>query len=182
MIGDRVFSVRLAACSWTFSLATFHALSRRPKGHRFLVRRRGTRCWAYRRGMCRSIAAGPSKAPIAQVSSERRFRPHGRWLGTARPSRITRLNERGQGESKMKTHVTSFMNLRVRAIVRLAAMLTFVLFAGLAPHAAYAQTCHDVLQGHVDWAVSQPNGAGDYYLQFAMVSNQLDLNATFAEG
>ncbi len=64
----------------------------------------------------------------------------------------------------------------------LAATLTIVLLAGLAPGAVHAQDCHTVLQGHVNWAISKPDGPGDYYLEFAMVSNQLGQNATFAEG
>jgi hypothetical protein len=70
----------------------------------------------------------------------------------------------------------------MRKIIPLFAMLSVVLLGALAPGAARAQSCHDVLQGHADWAVSKPDGPGDYTLQFAVVSNSLTQNATFIEG
>ena len=83
----------------------------------------------------------------------------------------------------MKTRATSFTTkLRLAGAGRLAAMLTLALFGCLAPTTVHAQTCHTVLQGHFDWAFSEPDGPGDYYLEFAMVSNQDGLNATFVEG
>jgi hypothetical protein len=82
----------------------------------------------------------------------------------------------------MKTQSMSLANLRMPKVGPLAATLTLVLFAGLAPATARAQSCHNELQGHVTWAINKPDGPGDYYLAVAMVSNQLGLNATFAEG
>ena len=82
----------------------------------------------------------------------------------------------------MKTHAMSLMRLRMPRVAPLAATLTLMLLAGMSPGAAYAQTCHNVLQGHANWANTKPDGDGNYSLQFAMVSNQLLLNGTFAEG
>jgi hypothetical protein len=82
----------------------------------------------------------------------------------------------------MKTWATSLTNLRMAGAGRLAAILTLAL-TGLAPNTVQAQTtCHTVLQDHLDWVFSQPDGPGTYYLNFAMVSNQNGLDATFAEG
>jgi hypothetical protein len=82
----------------------------------------------------------------------------------------------------MKTRAISRTNLRMVGVGRLAAMLTLGLTCSLAPNTVQAQTCHTVLQGHFDWAFNEPDGPGNYYLDFAMVSNQDGLNAAFAEG
>lgn len=82
----------------------------------------------------------------------------------------------------MKTRTTLVTHLRSVGVGRLVAMLTLALIGCVAPTAVHAQTCHTVLQGHFDWAFSEPDGPGDYYLDFALVSNQDGLNATFVEG
>ena len=82
----------------------------------------------------------------------------------------------------MKTRTTLLTNSRLAGVGRLAATLTLALIGLLAPTTVQAQTCQSVLQGHFDWAFGEPDGPGDYYLEFAMVSNQNGLNATFVEG
>jgi len=119
--------------------------------------------------MSRTIVMAAAKVPcfaVASLSNRRRFHPL--------------LQRPFQGEEIMDARTTS--PSRWMGVIPMAATLTVVLLASLAPHAASAQSCQSVLQGHADWAVTKPDGPGDYTLLFAVVSNQLNLNATYVEG
>jgi hypothetical protein len=82
----------------------------------------------------------------------------------------------------MNRRATSLSYVGLALVTRLLAVVTFAMCGTLAPVTVHAQTCNTVLQGHFDWATSQPDGPGTYYLDFAIESNQDGLNATFAEG
>jgi hypothetical protein len=78
----------------------------------------------------------------------------------------------------MKIRTMSLTNLWMPGAGRLAAMLALALIACLAPNSAQAQTCHSMLQDHVNWAISEGD---DARLDFTMVSI-FGQKATFAEG